>query len=57
MFDILVTSLFCESYAIHVFYLQIIQCLFKNAKHCVINTSDLKKCQWPRPYRFELLEG
>jgi hypothetical protein len=26
----------------HVFYLQMIQCLFKNAKHCAVNTIDFK---------------
>jgi hypothetical protein len=31
-------NLLCESYACPVFYLQMIQCLFKNAKQCVVNT-------------------
>ena len=33
---------------------------FKNAKHCALNTLDLKISQWIadlRPYGFELLEG
>ena len=35
--------------------------VFKNAKHCVLNTLDFKPAlhwiAYPRPYRFELLEG
>ena len=40
-------TLFCEFLILrlisfHVFYLQMIQCLFKIVKHCVMNTIDFK---------------
>ena len=37
VFDILVTEPRFVNLICHVFYLQMIQCLFKNAKHCVVN--------------------
>jgi hypothetical protein len=36
----------CEKLTLfYVFYFQMIQCVFKNAKHCFVNTLDFKKFQ------------
>jgi hypothetical protein len=45
-FDILVTEICFVNAYVNVLYLnQMIQCLFKNAKHCVVNTLDFKNFQ------------
>jgi hypothetical protein len=60
-FDILVTEICFVILICHVIDLQMIQCLFKNAKHCVVNTLEFKYFRvdsiFQTLYRFELLEG